>query len=345
MAWTRVLTCGFEFQAFEECDWSGSDKSAAASTCITSTNPKTGSYSFVQQTNSSDGPGKNTGSVTQLRTGAYWRGATPTGQTTTSWLIKVTNTAGWITGVRLGSDESTVDLVVNNSVKASTTLTTLGLDTGTYHHVALCASADATTGFISFYVDGNQKLTWTGNTSTDFTGVYYMVSDTTNALHFTGFRLDDLYVDTGTGNSDAAPTVISFDPVIEDGAGSSTQWTANTGNNYQAVDEAGAHDSDTTYVSTTSNGQVDLYSFGNVTPPSGYGVVAAILVAMAKNSEAGPAIKMHMKNGGNTVDSSSLTLGTTYAPVSARFTKQADGTTDMDTTAFNAGEYGFKSVI
>lgn len=53
--------------------------------------------------------------------------------------------------------------------------------------------------------------------------------------------------------------------VVPTGAGSSTQWTPSTGNNYACVDELPAVDTD--FVSVNVVDQVDLYAAGDLTDP------------------------------------------------------------------------------
>lgn len=78
-------------------------------------------------------------------------------------------------------------------------------------------------------------------------------------------RYDDIYVcDTaGSLNNDFLGD-IAIRSLLPTGAGSSTQWTASAGSNYQCVDESGAPNDDTDYVSDSTTGHKDLYAMGDL---------------------------------------------------------------------------------
>ena len=74
--------------------------------------------------------------------------------------------------------------------------------------------------------------------------------------------IDDLYFDRSESVETASiPPARRYYPASPDGAGNYTQWTPNAGSNYQAVDDIGVPDDDTTTVSTGSNGDIDTYTF------------------------------------------------------------------------------------
>ena len=56
------------------------------------------------------------------------------------------------------------------------------------------------------------------------------------------------------------------DTLMPDGAGNYAQWTPSAGANYECVDDAGALDYDTTYVSTDVLNELDSYTFDNLSP-------------------------------------------------------------------------------
>lgn len=80
--------------------------------------------------------------------------------------------------------------------------------------------------------------------------------------------IDDLYIDDSNFLGD-----IKVETLCPSGAGTTTQWDALSGNNYENVDEV-SQDGDTSYVSTATANEIDTYAFGNLTTTSGtvYGV-------------------------------------------------------------------------
>lgn len=97
------------------------------------------------------------------------------------------------------------------------------------------------------------------------------------------------------------------DVILPNGAGDSTDWTPNTGTNWEAVDDA-TSDGDTTYVETTTSGHVDLYAMQNLptTPARIWAIQAAVA---AKKTDAGArAIQPAIKTGGTQYNGTSQSL-------------------------------------
>ena len=74
--------------------------------------------------------------------------------------------------------------------------------------------------------------------------------------------------------------------LLPDGAGSSTQWTPLSGNNWENVDDTDI-DGDTTYVSTSGVGNLDLYTFNDIVASGAINIHAVQLSAgVRKTNEA-----------------------------------------------------------
>lgn len=95
------------------------------------------------------------------------------------------------------------------------------------------------------------------------------------------------------------------------GAGAHADFTPNTGANYAAVDEAN-EDGDTTYVASSTVGQRDSYSLGDL--PAGAAAVDGVkAILCAKKTDAGTrAIARSFRIGATDYDGTGVNLGTDY---------------------------------
>lgn len=228
--------------------------------------------------------------------------------------------------------DNSLKLDVNSVNQDSVVATTQTFSTvDTWHKIGITYLANATTGFVNVYVNGTKVLTFTGNTGTSATGIYFggNVEATAHGWASTAY-IDDFYVDTSDGDSDAVPPYRKFAFQAVNGAGSLTNWTPNTGTNYQAVDDAGNNDGDTTYVYANASGQQDSYNTANYTLTGSDTIVAVIPIAVAKKTNAGVASTLKLGNyNGTAALSAEKSLTTSYAPYWERFT------TDPSTSAWS----------
>lgn len=115
--------------------------------------------------------------------------------------------------------------------------------------------------------------------------IYMGTNDTVS--DFTDYVLDDVIWKTG---STAGLNLVRAQGIDPTGAGGSTQWTPNTGNNFAAVDDmasAGANDGDTTYVATSAASKVDEYTLGDITLGTDESVLALTTSAVFRNTGTG----------------------------------------------------------
>lgn len=102
--------------------------------------------------------------------------------------------------------------------------------------------------------------------------------------------VDDAYVDFSSySESNVAPPARRYYPALPDGAGSSSAWTPNGAvNNYECVNESTVPDDTTTYVSTSNNAVLDMYTFGSVSiPDNETPKSASIQIYARKNTQDG----------------------------------------------------------
>lgn len=344
MTVTRLWQAGGELQhlnELEEFSYSlPSSNYSGSAPAISSTKKKTGSYSFNMS-----GPAKPRGraitSTTQIRAGAFLNHNGTALNIGTPVLLYVGSTVNiW---VQWNDDGGLLELYVGTTLRASVSESTGGFSTtDTWRHIAITCKADASAGFVSFYLDGVQKLTWTGNTGTAIDKVAIGGNNNAFGRCFADGYFDDFYIDDTAGEADAAPPSPRFPFLPVNGSGNYTGWSVNTGTNSAAVDDSGAPNDDTDYVYATAAGVKDSYALTNttagVTVPAGYSIEAVIPTAWARKTDAGTAstLKLGTRLSATDLVGSAQTLTTAYGPVMERQTTKPGGGTwtesDIDST-------------
>jgi hypothetical protein len=218
------------------------------------------------------------------------------------------------------------------------------LQSGTWSYVEVKATINDSTGSVEVKVDGTQELLLTG-------------IDTRNAgnLNITKLRFfghtgtgaytyyDDIYVCDTTGSSPYNDFLgdVRVLEIVPDGAGDLTDFTPSSGANYAAVDDA-THDSDSTYVESSTSTHTDLYSFAN--PDSTASTVYAVkVVAVAKKTDVGVQdIQLAAKVGTTTSTSSNISLSDSYDEYEYIMTQNPDTTAAWSISDINSTQAGFK---
>lgn len=128
-----------------------------------------------------------------------------------------------------------------------------------------------------------------------------------------GTRFDDIYIcdDTGGVHDDflGDKAIIGALPNAE---GATNDWLPSTGTDNSAlVDDPSLTEDDTDYVSSNTDGDVDLYEFGNLTELADDGTLDAIMVTpiLAMFSSGFRGVKVRFRtSGGSTADSAQIDI-------------------------------------
>ena len=268
-----------------------------------------------------------------------------TGGTTTTQLT-LTQTSNNALTIKRGNNSGTVlgtsanDVVFNNQ----------------WNYIELKAKIDSSTGGIIVRVNGVNVLELGDfapsptSLNTQNSGNAYV-----NRVAFSGLGsgtgspagYDDFYIcdTTGLEYNDFLGDV-SIVEIIPNAAGDSTQFTANTGLNWQAVDDADTgnnhFDGDATYVSSATAGHTDLY---NLTTPvtSASTVLATKVVTVARKSDAGDQdIELLVKAGTTTSTSSPVALLDSYREFTYTLLQNPDTTANWTVADLTDVQIGFK---
>lgn len=193
---------------------------------------------------------------------------------------------------------------------------------------------DNSVGVAEFYVNGTLEASLAGG-DTIFT------SDTT---------IDTVSFGTVAGGSFTTISAVMiadedlsdwvFSQTNIDGNGTYTAWT----NDYTAVDEAGFNDTDTVF--SSNNGDVETFTFGNLSTDfsSGWDVVALVVTPRAAKGASGPGYVKPVCYSGTTLgEGSSKALELTYAPLPHIFTQDPDAVAAWTYSTINSAEIGVKA--
>jgi hypothetical protein len=229
--------------------------------------------------------------------------------------------------------------------------TTFALSGPNTYYIELKVTVDPSAGVVVIKVNESTKLNLTGqntrattNSTANNFAIGKVISLGTNNPSITVDH-DDLYIcDTsGSVNNDFIGDV-RVQAILPDGAGSTTQWTPNgAGSNYQCVDESDPND-DTDYVSSANAGDVDTYSFSNVTPTTGT-VAGVQWLGCARKDDAGVrTIAPAIRSGGTNYFGGNQNIGTSYTYYLEVLETNPDTTGAWTISEVNAAEFGQKVI-
>jgi len=179
----------------------------------------------------------------------------------------------------------------------------LGLLANTYYHIGFMTTVHDTAGTYEVRVNGVTKLTG-GPADTKFTASAWI-----DQVQFLGLI---------AGNTDYDDLVISTDgfcgdcrvvALLPDAAGNYSEWTPSAGAGWQCVDEPSMN-SDTDYVSSSTAGQRNSYSFGAV--PSGAVKAVQHVTALRKDDAGSRTTKHFVRIAGTDYDGSAVAVTDTW---------------------------------
>jgi 3D (Asp-Asp-Asp) domain-containing protein len=120
----------------------------------------------------------------------------------------------------------------------------------------------------------------------------------------------DIWVDDADFHGDCI-----VDTLMPTGAGANTDWTPSAGANYENVDDSNGVDSDSTYNSSSTEGDIDTFAFGNlVSRPTSAILAVAVNLALRKDDATTRVVKPVLRIGStNYVPATGIALVSAYA--------------------------------
>lgn len=147
---------------------------------------------------------------------------------------------------------------------------------GAWFYIEAKVKIHSTSGEVHIRVN-EQLVNWVGSGTTSYSGNtrragtnnYFTTvglggGDGSTVSGWGTAYFDDFYYcnDAGSINNSYLGDV-QLQAIYPDGAGNSTQWAPNTGNNWAAVDET-SPDDDTTYIQSSTVGHLDMFTMQNI---------------------------------------------------------------------------------
>lgn len=157
---------------------------------------------------------------------------------------------GTYSAIRINGSTREIQLIILGNIEATIPFyqfTTLNQ----WKHLSINYFANPATGFVSFYIDGNQELNFNGNTGNQIDGVFFGGSLGSNDGYNPAY-INSFYVNDTVGEPDTIPPVKEFHYLPVDSQGFYNDWTPNgAATNLEAVDDTPT-DNETTYSLATN---------------------------------------------------------------------------------------------
>lgn len=216
----------------------------------------------------------------------------------------------------------------------------LGLNAGQWYYIEINANIHNSTGDYDVHVDGSSVFSDTGvDTQNGGSAVVDNIEIQGNSTQDT--RWDDIYFldDSGSDNVGLLGDC-RVETLFPDSDGNETDFTPLSSTNVSNVDDGLSPDDDTTYNSSATVTDRDLYGFAALTGSVGtvFGVDAKMIV---RKEDAGfREVRVIARSNVTEVESADFTLGANYTILNHIFENDPDGGTDWDEAAVNAAEFG-----
>lgn len=228
---------------------------------------------------------------------------------------------------------------------AGTYVGTHVLSLGAYNYIELKATINNTTGSFELRLNGATELS---QVNIDTQATANASADTVALMQVTGvsgsFDYDDFYIcdSTGTQNNDFLGD-IRVTVIFPSAAGNYSQWTPLVGLNYTDVDESSPND-DTDYVSSSTVGQIDTYTFTDLTTTAAT-IKAIQWVFYARKDDAGlRQIAPVIRQGAADQVGATQTLLTTYSFIPVVFDTNPHTGAAFTLAEINGDEFGVKVI-
>ena len=190
-------------------------------------------------------------------------------------------------------------------------------------------------------IDGATVINFTGNTKSGGTSTSFD-HVTLKGDNSGGKYVDDVYVCDGTGSSPYNTFLgeVRVHSITPSAAGSSTQWTPDTGSNYARVNEIPYSASN--YIQSSTVGQRDTYTMTDL--PANTGTVLAVQNnIMAKKTDATVVgVKTALKSGASVYYGSTYNLSSNDTVYSDLRTTDPNTATAWTSAGVNALEAGIE---
>jgi hypothetical protein len=226
--------------------------------------------------------------------------------------------------------------------------TTYALSTGVWYYIEFKVLINDTTGTAEVKVDGSSKLALTSqDTKATANATANQISLGDSAALVSGpADFDDFYACDGAGSTNNNFLGdVRVDAYLPSGNGNSSVLVGSDGNstdNYLLVDDPTTLDDDTTYVQSSTSGDLDDYAFADMThtPTSIFGI--QVLVNAKKDDAGSRSVATLTRSGSTNYAGATQALGTSYTYYSDIRETDPDTAVAWTKAGFNAASHGVK---
>jgi hypothetical protein len=222
-----------------------------------------------------------------------------------------------------------------------------------WNHIEFMTTINNTTGSFTLRINGSDDISATAQNTRATT------NNSANQVFFGGlggggnaavtYFYDDIIVYDGQANDAAANPDITgpigdcgLTTLFPTGAGTTTQFTPDTGINYTRVNE-GTPDGDTSYVESATLGAIDSYAVADL-PASALVVKSIMLCHMARKTDVGARQLGALIRSGTTnyIHATGVDLGNNFVYSSRNWGRNPNGNVAWIPTTVNALEIGHR---
>lgn len=197
------------------------------------------------------------------------------------------------------------------------------LTSNVWSFVEFDVTIDPSAGVVSIWAEGVQVVNSTGlntrNSSNSQATLFRLGADSGSAAGGFYVVFDDFYLLDTTGPAPWNTLLgdVRVQTIFPSGAGSSTQFTPDTGSNYARV---GTEDDDTSYVKSNTAGQKDLYALDDL-GLSGNVLGACHVTRWRKDDPGARGVRQIQKSGSTTTNEATTPLiGSSYYNAASTYT-------------------------
>jgi hypothetical protein len=215
--------------------------------------------------------------------------------------------------------------VTRNGAALTGATSSFALSLNVYYHIEWKVKIDPSAGTVEVRVNGGAKIgpltgLNTRNTSNSSANVFIMGPQANiSVLSSQNLDWDDVIVwDTQATDANGFADIHDFIGdcglvwLLPTGAGTTTQWTPDTGSNYARVNEA-TPDGDTSFVSDGTIGQIDTYAMADLAGTASSVLSVASIHYARKTDVSSRGMKAELRSGGgNTAYAIEIALGNSY---------------------------------
>jgi hypothetical protein len=216
------------------------------------------------------------------------------------------------------------------------------VSTGAWVYIEVHVKVAGSSGTVAIQVNGGPYLaTVPCNFGSSALQMIELWNDTHSGGEYAYY--DDLYVTDTSGTLNGFLGDCHVETIVPDAVGASSMFAPLSGANWTNVDEK-PPDDDTTYVSSTTPGDIDTYQMSNITLASGT-VLGLKTNLYAKKDDAGfRSLAAVYRQGGTNYVGTGLTLSASYVCQSE--IKELNPATGVPWTIaeINANEFGAKLI-